>query len=238
MHVLFIHNNYPAQFRHVAPRLASDFGWRCTFTTRNAKAPDLPGVERIVYAVRGGAVPGAHVCTGSFQNDVWHSHGVYEALKQRPDVRPDLVVAHSGFGGSLFVPHLYDAPVVNFFEYFRPVLGGCVGYRPEVPFHEVDILRCRTSNATILLDLNNCDRGWCPNFAQRDAMPREYHHKIEVIPEGVDTRGGIKGDKYISDAFLRPYGAVANGWRRASIPTAHAVATFLRPYGAAEMREL
>ena len=188
MHVLFIHPNFPAQFRYLAPRLALDHDWRCTFATHNTRNPDVPGVERLVYRPSGGAVPMSHVCTRGFQNDVAHAHGVYEALKARPDVRPDLVVAHSGFGSSLFLPQLYDAPVINFFEYFRRVRGACVGYRPELPVEETEVLRCRTSNATILLDLDNCDRGWCPNFAQRDAMPCEYHDKIEVIPEGVDTR--------------------------------------------------
>ena len=52
MHVLFVHRNYPAQFRYLAPRLARDFGWRCTYATHNAKAPDVPGVERVVCRVR------------------------------------------------------------------------------------------------------------------------------------------------------------------------------------------
>ena len=167
----FLHQNFPAQFRSIAPRLASDFGWRCSFATRNSKAVDLPGVERIIYHLRSAAVSGSHVCSHGFQNQVGHAHAIYDALQQRSSLRPDIVIAHSGFGGSLFVPHLYDAPLINFFEYFRPAVGGCVGYRPEVPFQEVDILRCRTSNAMILLDLDNCDRGWCPNDAQRDAMP-------------------------------------------------------------------
>jgi hypothetical protein len=132
MHVLFVHNNYPAQFRYLAPRLAADFGWRCTFATRNTTAPDLPGVERVVYRLRSGAVADSHRFTRAFQNEVGHAHAVYEALRDRPDVRPDLVVAHSGFGASLYLPHLYDCPVVNFFEYFRRPVGGCVGYRPEV----------------------------------------------------------------------------------------------------------
>ena len=49
MHVLFVHQNFPAQFQCVAPRLAADYGWRCTFATRNTKGPDLPGVERVQY---------------------------------------------------------------------------------------------------------------------------------------------------------------------------------------------
>src|SRR5690348_12932386 len=122
MHILFVHQNYPAQFRYLAPRLSTCFGWRCSFVTRNADVPDLPGVDRILYRVRSRATRTNHICTRNFENDLGHTHGVYEAMKDRPDVRPDLVVAHSGFGSTLFLPYLYDAPVVNFFEYFyRPV---------------------------------------------------------------------------------------------------------------------
>jgi hypothetical protein len=120
MHVLFVHQNYPAQFRHIAPRLVSDYGWRCSFATRNVKAPDLPGVERVPYRVRNSATRANHLCTRLFENQVGHAYGVYEALKDRPDVKPDLVVAHSGFGSSLFLPLLYDAPVINFFEFLLP----------------------------------------------------------------------------------------------------------------------
>ena len=38
MHVLFVHPNFPAQFRCVAPGLAGRYGWTCSFATTNAKA--------------------------------------------------------------------------------------------------------------------------------------------------------------------------------------------------------
>ena len=187
MHVLFVHQNYPAQFRYIAPRLVSQFGWRCTFCTANLKSPDVPGVERVVYRRTFGATRMNHPCTRGFENCVGHAQAVYNAMRSRPDVRPDLVVAHSGFGSSLFLPHLYDCPVVNFFEYFYRPSGRDLGYRPEHDVSELQVLRSRTGNAMILLDLDNCDRGWCPNEYQRSLFPGRYRTKIEVSPEGVDT---------------------------------------------------
>jgi len=122
-----------------------------------------------------------------FENAVGHARGVYEALKGRRDVRPDLVVAHSGFGSSLYLPYLYDAPIVNFFEYFYRPVGQDLGYRPETPVTETHLLRSRCRNGMILLDLDNCDRGWCPNEYQKSLFPREYQEKITVMPEGIDT---------------------------------------------------
>jgi hypothetical protein len=43
MHVLFVHQNFPAQFRFIAPRLAQG-GWDCTFVTARDDALLLPGV--------------------------------------------------------------------------------------------------------------------------------------------------------------------------------------------------
>ena len=42
MHLLFVHKNYPAQFKHVAPRLAREHGWGATFATRNHRVPAPP----------------------------------------------------------------------------------------------------------------------------------------------------------------------------------------------------
>jgi glycosyltransferase involved in cell wall biosynthesis len=186
MHILFVHQNFPAQFRYIGPRLVRDFGYRCTFVTEKAENT-LEGVEKVLYKARGGATMANHICTRNFENTVAHSHGVYEALKARPDVQPDVVVAHTGFGSSLFLPFLYDAPIINFLEFFYHAVGQDLGYRPEVPVEEINLLRSKTNNSMIALDVLNCDRGWTPTHYQKAFFPREFQDKIEVIFDGIDT---------------------------------------------------
>ncbi|MBX6316184.1 MAG: glycosyltransferase, partial [Isosphaeraceae bacterium] len=186
MHLLFVHQNFPAQFRYIAAKLANELGWRCTFVTERAEGT-LPGVEKVLYQAQGGATLSNHVCTRNFENAVAHAHGVYEAMKARPDIQPDLIIAHTGFGSSLFLPYLYDAPIINFLEYFYSPVGQDLGYRPDQPVTELDLLRIKTKNAMILLDLENCDRGWTPTYYQRDYFPQVYRDKIEVIFDGIET---------------------------------------------------
>ncbi len=186
MHVLFIHQNFPAQFRYIAPRFAQEYGWKCTFVTAKAEG-SLPGVEKVVYTCKGSAIKANHFGTRAFENAVWEAHGVYEMLKQRPDVQPDLIVAHTGFGSSLYLPFLYDAPIINFMEMFYHPVGGDVGYRKEIPVDETTLLRLQTKNAMILSDLANCDRAWTPTRYQRDFFPVDFRSKIEVIFDGIDT---------------------------------------------------
>jgi glycosyltransferase involved in cell wall biosynthesis len=186
MHILFIHQNFPAQFRYIAPRLIKDFGYRCSFVTERAEG-ELPGVEKILYKPRGGATVANHPLTRNFENTVAHAHGVYDALKARRDLAPDLIVAHTGFGSSLFVQYLFDAPLINFLEFFYHPVGQDLGFRPEMPVEEMNLLRTKTSNAMILLDVANCDRGWTPTHYQRDFFPPELRSKIDVIFDGIDT---------------------------------------------------
>lgn len=186
MHVLFLHQNYPAQFRYIAPRLVRDYGWQCTFMTAKEEG-SLPGVSKITYRCTGGATKGNHFATRNFENTVHEAHAVFETLKYRRDLQPDLIVAHTGFGSSLFLPFLYDAPLINFVEYFYRPVGQDMGFRPEMPVSEENLLRIKTKSAMILLDLENCDRAWAPTNYQRDFFPPEFRSKIDVIFDGIDT---------------------------------------------------
>ena len=70
MHILFIHQNYPAQFGHIARYLVQRKGFRCTFLSQHAPGVD-GGVERIQYLIQDGATPQTHYCSASFEKCHW-----------------------------------------------------------------------------------------------------------------------------------------------------------------------
>src|SRR5436305_15221485 len=112
MQVLYVHLNFPAQFGHIAARLARKPGWKCTFASETP-AGNVSGIEKIHYGKTGGATQSTHFCSRTFENAVWACDGVYAALMATPDVRPDLIVGHSGFGSTLFLRELYpNVPVI------------------------------------------------------------------------------------------------------------------------------
>jgi glycosyltransferase involved in cell wall biosynthesis len=187
MHILFVHQNFPAQFGHVADYLVRQKGFRCTFASQKSPG-QVGGVERIQYHIQGGATERTHYCSRTFENAVWHSHALYEALRARPDIRPDLIVAHSGFLSTVFLRELYDCPIVNYFEYFYRTRDSDMDFRPDFPSPPLNRLRARARNAGLLLDLENCDCGYSPTRWQRDRLPRLFHDKIRVIFDGIDTQ--------------------------------------------------
>lgn len=186
MHVLFVHQNFPAQFGHVAAYLAQKRGFRCTFVSQHPSGNE-GGIERVQYVIRGGATQQTHFCSRTFENAVWHSHAIYEALRTRDDIRPDLVVGHSGFLHTVFLRELYDCPFVNYFEYYYHTRGTDMDYRPDFPYPAINHLRARARNAGLLLDLEDCDAGYSPTRWQRSLLPASYRPKVRVIFDGIDT---------------------------------------------------
>ena len=79
MHVLFVHQSFPAQFGPFAFHLAARPGWRCTFVTKDRSEP-IRGVECVPYKLQGGATTDTHYCSRTFENAIWHSHAVFQAL--------------------------------------------------------------------------------------------------------------------------------------------------------------
>ena len=187
MHVLFIHQNFPAQFGPFAFRLARTPGYRCTFVSNNRQG-SVRGVRCIRYATTGGATEATHYYSRTFENAVWHATAVRDALAAAPDVRPDLIVGHSGFGSTLFLRDLYPGvPIVNLFEYFYRAEESDIDFRPDFPPKPEDRLRARARNAMILLDLDNCTLGYCPTEWQRSRFPAEYRAKLHTLFDGIDT---------------------------------------------------
>ena len=186
MHILFVHKNFPAQFGHIAAYLIKRHGYQCSFVCELSPG-NIEGINRLQYKLGGGATRATHYCSRTFENATWHAYGVYETMKAHPEVQPDLVVGHSGFGSTLFLADLYDCPIINYFEYYYHGRGSDLDFRPEFPVKELDVLRSRTRNAMILLDLQTCAAGYTPTRWQRSLFPNEYQYKLETIFDGIDT---------------------------------------------------
>jgi glycosyltransferase involved in cell wall biosynthesis len=153
------------------------------------------GIEKIQYKPASGATAATHFCSRTFENAVWHTDGVFRVLKARrladDSFRPDLIVGHSGFGSTLFLPELFpNVPVVNLFEYYYVSCDpeSDMDFRRDLPWKvpEIKYLRSRCRNAMILLDLQNCDMGYVPTEFQRSKFPAEYQPKLRTIFDGVD----------------------------------------------------
>lgn len=189
MRVLFLHSNFPAQYRHVATALAKDKKNQVVFGTKN-RDTSIPGINKAIFEPSRNPHPTTHHYVRPLEGAVLQGQAVFkliEKLKTQGFV-PDVICGHSGWGPTLFVKDAFpDTPLICYFEWFYHACGSDADFDPAEPLNIDDMARIRVKNAPILIDLYSCDRGLSPTYWQRSQFPEEFHSKISVLHDGVDT---------------------------------------------------
>ena len=195
MRYLFIHQNFPGQFRHVAKALADDpgnevIGIGDTLNIRDR--PILhPRLRILAYQAHASGHQETHHYLRDFEGHVRRGQAVVRLLLKLRDedgFQPDVVVAHPGWGECLFLKDVFpQARVIQYFEYYYQGAGGDVGFDPEFPCTLDDQLRVRIKNSTQLHSLIGCDQCVSPTQWQKSRFPPELQPKIDVIHDGIDT---------------------------------------------------
>lgn len=189
MKILFLHPNFPAQFRHLATVLGQDKQNQVVYAT-NRREGQIDGVTKVIYDKSRTARPETHHYVRPLENAVLEAQGVYRIAQKLKDqgFYPDVVYGHSGWGPTLFMKDIFPkATLICYFEWFYNAYGSDASFDPSDPINADDEARIRIKNAPILLDLATCDRGLSPTNWQRSQFPQEFHSKIKVHHDGIDT---------------------------------------------------
>ena len=189
MKILFLHPNFPAQFRHLATVLGQDKQNTVVYATNRAEG-SISGVNKVVYKKSRTARPETHHYVRPLENAVLEAQGVYRVAQNLKDqgFYPDVVYGHSGWGPTLFMKDIFSrATLLCYFEWYYNAYGSDASFDPSDPINADDEARIRTKNAPILLDLASCDRGLSPTAWQRSQFPPEFQAKIKVHHDGIDT---------------------------------------------------
>jgi glycosyltransferase involved in cell wall biosynthesis len=191
MRVLFLHPNFPAQYRHVATVLGHDPKNQVVFGTKNERPEwKIPGVKKALFNPSRDPHPGTHHYVRPLESAVLYGQAVFrmaDQLKEQGFV-PDVICGHSGWGPTLFVKDAFPGvPLLCYFEWFYHAYGSDANFDPSDPLSIDDVARIRIKNAPILVDLYSCDWGLSPTYWQRSQFPPEFQSKISVMHDGVDT---------------------------------------------------
>lgn len=189
MNILLMHQNFPGQFRHLALDLIRE-GKHRVQAIAHQTAPGLPEIPTLRYKLSRGNTRGQHRYLINLESGVVRGQAVARVLVALRDkgYRPDVVLAHPGWGEALFVKDIFpNARLVGFFEFYYRSRGADSGFDPDHPVNLDDQARIRTKNALHLLNLEACDDGISPTHWQKSVHPKIYHPKLSVLHEGIDT---------------------------------------------------
>ena len=190
MNILFVHNNFPGQFRHVAEVLARDPKLTVVGVGSPSSRP-VPGVRLLKYSMNRIDVAATHPFARRFDIECHRAEQVLYVLTSlvSSGFAPDVIVAHPGWGETLPLRTIFPrARIVLYCEFFYGTEGRDVGFDPEFPQIGADgDVALHLKNAATLLALAECDVGLSPTLWQRSTFPEVYQPSISVIHEGVDT---------------------------------------------------
>ncbi|GLH76729.1 glycosyl transferase [Bradyrhizobium sp. SSBR45G] len=190
MNILFVHNNFPAQYRHLARALSENQDNTVVAVGSNtAKAPS--GVRLLKYSSPVSDPTLVHPFARRFDLECRRAEEVLYVLSSLAGQGfvPDLIFAHPGWGETLPLRTMFPkARIVLYCEFFYAAEGRDVGFDPEFPMTGLDgHVALHLKNASSLLALAECDLGVSPTPWQKSTFPREFQSKIQVIHEGVDV---------------------------------------------------
>lgn len=189
MQILFLHNNFPAQFGGLAGHLV-DNGWSVWFGTQRSDLSH-PSVNTFHYKPHRDAASDVHPYSATWERAVLNGQSVARAaieIKNRHNLNPDVIVSHSGWGNGMYASDIWpNAKTVGYFEWYYNSPGPDVAFLDPEPLTYDQAARSRSRNAPILVDLASVDFGFCPTHWQKSQFPEVFDKKLIVHHDGVDT---------------------------------------------------
>ncbi len=191
MKALFVHQNFPGQFRYTASALAEDSRNQVVALCINQPAYATPGVRIARYTPTRGTTKGIHPFAVDFETKVIRGEAAAAAAARlrRDGFEPDIVVVHPGWGEHLFLRDVWPkARFLLFLEFFYQPEGCDYGFDPEFGGDSLEgRARLRVKNANLLTGFDMMHWGVTPTHWQKSTLPGSVHSNVSVIFDGIDT---------------------------------------------------
>lgn len=190
MNILFIHQNYPGQYREYVPALAQSGDCKVAFLTQRTGLPQAK--DHFIGVYKTLRNPKADVWRYSrwFETTVGNAGGAAKACKLLRDkgYKPDLVTGHANWGELLFVKDVWpDVKLIGLFEYYFISKGGLANFDPEFRDARDSEQLLFVNNAQTHLTYEKCDAGISPTQWQLDTHPQSLRGKLKAMHDGIRT---------------------------------------------------
>lgn len=186
--ILFVHQNFPGQFPHVADALIARGDKVAAIGSKTAR--ERPGVMLLRWDNQRGSTAGIFDVATRAEADLIRARAAAAAaveLRKRGFV-PDLVIGHPGWGETLHMKDIFpEARLILFGEFYYRQFGGDVNFDREFETPSLEgAMRTNGKNATQSLAYVMADQIVSPTRFQASTFPEIFQPRIRILHEGID----------------------------------------------------
>lgn len=201
MRILFVHQNFPAQFKHLAPALAARGDEVVAIGMRNHGGETTPpptglllsGVRYYRSAGKYNTAKDGHPWSRDFDSKVIRGEATMQVAMKLADAgfTPDAIVAHPAWGEAIFLPEVWpDVPLGLYCEMMYRTTDCEYDFDPEFPFPlepRLDRARLAVRSLSQSMLWPVATAGISATAFQASTYPEPMARKITVIHDGIDT---------------------------------------------------
>ena len=192
MEILFLHPNFPGQFKHLAKAL-SDEGHTIKFLCQTHYGRRIKGVERITLKDKCGngyleELKPSIIERSQILGDQYRRGFI--TLKDR-GLAPQIIFSHSGWGCGLHAKEVWpEADLISYLEWWFDPKSEFFSFdskNKDLGITAKDIPKNWRRNQQIALELSVSKKIITPTEWQRSQLPDVFRKECEVIFDGIDT---------------------------------------------------
>jgi glycosyltransferase involved in cell wall biosynthesis len=191
MKILFVHQNFPGQFLHLAPALqARGHDCRALTDASNKRDSRIP-IMRYRHDV---PLPDPKATRLGRNFTQMTDRGVSTAraclqMRDKHGYMPDVIIGHSGWGETLFLKEVWpEAKLIIYAEFYYRGVDRDVGFDPEFSRGGFDgVMTAQSRAAHLGQSLLHADAAIAPTKWQASTFPPALRPMINVIFDGVNT---------------------------------------------------
>lgn len=191
MNILFLHPNYPGQFKLLAHELSNREGWRVFGLGQGERSEaEIGAIHYSHYRLPTGQSRTYFPAARHLDDQARIGASVADLLVSMRDrgFKPDVVLAHPGWGDALFVTDVFPkSRFIAYLEFFYKTRDCDLDFDPEFPPPEFDLRFVPLRNAANLTAFATAESCITPTRWQASLFPPPIRSQLHVLHEGIDT---------------------------------------------------
>lgn len=198
--ILFVHQNFPAQFPHIADALVKRGDQVVALGGPTSK--ERAGIKLVRWSNQRGTTQGIFDAAVRSEADLIRAQAAVGAALEikKAGFEPDLIIGHPGWGETIHLKDIFPgARMILFGEFYYRHIGADLNFDREFEMPSLQAaMRTNGKNATQSLAYTMADMIVSPTAFQASTFPPAFRRDIRVHHEGVD----------LSKAMPRPFAKV------------------------------